>query len=285
MTASPHLPLPFVLCADDYGLAPGVGAAIRDLIERGRLSATSCMTAGPYWPEEARRLAPLADRADIGLHLTLTDQRPAGPMPQLAPDGRLPSIGRLIGLAWRGRLDPAEIAAEVDRQLDSFGAALGRPPDFIDGHQHAHLLPTVRDAVLAALAARCPGAYLRLCGDGPAAILRRGVAAPKAGLLTVLGHGLARRAAARGVATNRSFRGVYDLTDRVPFGDLMARFLDRPQAGMLVMVHPGHVDAALCAVDGVTDQREREYAWLAGDGFADLLARRGLAPRRFMECC
>jgi predicted glycoside hydrolase/deacetylase ChbG (UPF0249 family) len=29
------------LCADDYGIAPGVNTAIRDLIARGRLNATS----------------------------------------------------------------------------------------------------------------------------------------------------------------------------------------------------------------------------------------------------
>ena len=31
------------LCADDYGIAPGVDAAIRDLVARGRLNATSVM--------------------------------------------------------------------------------------------------------------------------------------------------------------------------------------------------------------------------------------------------
>jgi len=35
------------LCADDYGIAPGVNAAIRDLIARGRLNATSVMVAAP----------------------------------------------------------------------------------------------------------------------------------------------------------------------------------------------------------------------------------------------
>ena len=35
------------LCADDYGLSPGVNRAIRDLIERGRLNATSAMMVGP----------------------------------------------------------------------------------------------------------------------------------------------------------------------------------------------------------------------------------------------
>ena len=34
------------LCADDYGLAEGVNRAIRDLISRGRLNATSVMMVG-----------------------------------------------------------------------------------------------------------------------------------------------------------------------------------------------------------------------------------------------
>ena len=34
------------LCADDYGLAEGVNRAIRDLISRGRLNATSVMVVG-----------------------------------------------------------------------------------------------------------------------------------------------------------------------------------------------------------------------------------------------
>ena len=35
------------LCADDYGISPGVNRAIRDLIEKGRLNATSAMVVGP----------------------------------------------------------------------------------------------------------------------------------------------------------------------------------------------------------------------------------------------
>ena len=49
------------LCADDYGIAPGVNAAIRDLIARGRLNATSVMVVAPALPEEAAALAQLND--------------------------------------------------------------------------------------------------------------------------------------------------------------------------------------------------------------------------------
>ena len=65
-----------VLCADDFALSAGVSQAIAAMIERSRLSATSCMTVSPLWPEHARWLVPLAERADIGLHLTLTALRP-----------------------------------------------------------------------------------------------------------------------------------------------------------------------------------------------------------------
>ena len=35
------------LCADDYGISPGVNRAIRDLIAKGRLNATSAMVVAP----------------------------------------------------------------------------------------------------------------------------------------------------------------------------------------------------------------------------------------------
>ena len=65
------------LCADDYGIAPGVNAAIRDLIARGRLNATSAMVVAPsLTPREVAALDSLnaggGHRAAIGLHLTLT---------------------------------------------------------------------------------------------------------------------------------------------------------------------------------------------------------------------
>ncbi len=47
------------LIADDYGLAPGVSAAILELLDRGRLTGTSCMTGFPEWHGEAVRIRPL----------------------------------------------------------------------------------------------------------------------------------------------------------------------------------------------------------------------------------
>ena len=276
----PHHPV--ILCADDYGLSPGVGEAIRDLIGRGRLTATSCMTVCRFWPEEAPKLKPLADMADVGLHLTLTDQAPLGAMPKLAPTGKLPPLGLLMRKAYAGALDAHEIGAEVDRQVAAFTAAFGAPPAYIDGHQHVHQFPVVREAVLAVLA-RLPGAYVRLCGEPRRAIVRRGVAVAKTLLIAELGRGLAAQVRAAGIPANNSFRGVYDFSGKVPFGDLMARFLDTPTGRTLVMVHPGIPDAALRAADPLVDQRAVEYDYLKGDAFADLLAAKRLRLGRFAE--
>ena len=64
------------LCADDYGISPGVNRGIRDLIERGRLNATSAMVVGAaIGRDEAgalRTAAANSPRCAIGLHLTLT---------------------------------------------------------------------------------------------------------------------------------------------------------------------------------------------------------------------
>jgi predicted glycoside hydrolase/deacetylase ChbG (UPF0249 family) len=64
------------LCADDYGISPSVNAAIRDLVVRGRLNATSVMVVAPSFHRgEALALHALnakAQRVAIGLHVTLT---------------------------------------------------------------------------------------------------------------------------------------------------------------------------------------------------------------------
>jgi hypothetical protein len=60
----------------------------------------------------------------------------------------------LILDAYTRRLDRRSIRAEIRLQLNAFEAALGRAPDYIDGHQHVHQLPGVRAELLDELAAR-----------------------------------------------------------------------------------------------------------------------------------
>lgn len=270
------------ICADDFALSPGVSAGIVELIEAGRLSATSCMVAQPFWPAHAPMARAVADRADIGLHLTLTDQQPLGSMPRLAPDGRLPPVGTLIRRAYTGALDAAEIGAEIERQLDRFEEHFGAPPAHVDGHQHVHLLPVIRARLLAALARRYPGRmpWLRHTGEAPDRIVRRGVAVAKSLFLGVLATGLQRQAARHGMACSHSFRGIYGFEADADYARLFAAFLAPPVDGALLMVHPAQADRELGRFDPVVEPRWREREFLASTPCGDLLAAAGARVAR-----
>lgn len=276
-----------VVCADDYGIAPGVSEAIVELIATGRLSATSCMSALPDWRHAAAplRMQTNATPADIGLHLTLTDHAPLTRAAGLATEHRLPPLGALLPRALSRRLPTAAVADELRAQLDAFEDAWGAPPDYVDGHQHVHLLPGVREALVAELLRRYPKGrvWVRDCVETPARCLRRGEAAAKALFIGALGLALRRQLRAAALPANDGFSGLHDFSTARPFGDKMRRFLIGTGPRPLLHVHPGRVDAALRACDALTTPREAELNYLASDEFGSDLAAAGLRPARFAE--
>jgi len=266
------------LCADDYGIAPGVNSAIRDLVARGRLNATSAMVVAPsLTPSQAAALGGLnADsrRVAIGLHLTLTAPfRPltSGFAPR-AEEQFLP-IQAMMRLAVLRRLDRAAIAAEARAQLAAFATLFGRPPDFVDGHQHVHVLPQVRDAVLVAVKDVAPNAWMRQCGSIATA---SPLSDPKAMVLNWFSRGFKRRARKAGVKVNPAFAGTYTFLPDADFAMLFPRFLDGLPADSVVMCHPGIVDAELERLDPLTTLRQREYDYLRGDVFPNVLTQQGV---------
>jgi predicted glycoside hydrolase/deacetylase ChbG (UPF0249 family) len=268
----------FWLCADDYGIAPGVNAAIRDLVARRRLNATSVMVVAPSFTKaEAVALSALnagEARVAIGLHLTLT-----GPLKPLTADyaplesGAFLPLTTTLRLAMQQRLDVAAIAREFGAQFEAFAKAFGRPPDFVDGHQHVHLFPQVRQAALEVTAAAAPGVWMRQCGAS-APLLRR-LRDPKGLLIDWLSREFRARAGQHGIATNPAFAGTYTFKPNADFAAIFPRFLEGLPEGALVMCHPGHVDAELERLDPVTTLREREYEYFCGDAFAALLEKHG----------
>lgn len=279
MDPGPIAPGAFVLCADDYALSPPVSRAVLALAEAGRISALSCMTASRFWPEHGAWLKDMRDRVDIGLHLTLVDEAPLTPMPRLAPDGRLPSVGRLIAKSYARTLDLGEVAAELDAQIDAFMAVMGRPPAHIDGHLHTHVLPGIRDLVLAKARSLTPRPWLRNVHDSFAAISRRGVAVPKAGFISFLGGGFAAAAQDLKDKLNAGFSGVYAFAhEPVDYAGLFPRFLQARGRRHVILCHPGSAGDPRAAWDR---QRAVEYDFLAGPAFGALLAQHGLTVARF----
>ena len=263
------------LCADDYGISPGVNRAIRDLIERGRLNATSVMMVGPsIGRDEAAALQAAAaqnPRCAIGLHATLTAPfRPLTMHFQPVDGGMFLPFAKLLRAGLTRRLDGEIVHAELMVQLAAFGDAFGRPPDFVDGHQHAQLFPQVREAFLAAVKQAAPNAWVRQCGRRAPWTQRLG--APKALVLDILSARFRKLAARAGIAFNPGFAGAYDFSKAPDFAALMAGFLAGLPEASVVMCHPGFVDDVLVALDPLTGQREQEYKFLAGEDFPPLLA-------------
>lgn len=270
------------LCADDYGISPAVSQGIRHLIEHGRINATSVMVVAPtFHRSEAVALNILRKRgarAAVGLHLTLT--APFRPLSEsFAPlrNGAFPSLGRMLVLSHLNRLKRASLDAEVTSQIRMFEHTFGHPPDFIDGHQHVHLFPVVRDALLAAAKTMAPQAWLRQCGRIPQPGLADRIRDRKALLLDLLSQQFRERAAAMGVRTNPAFAGTYDFSRTPDFAAMFGRFFDRLPDGGVVMCHPGFVDGELIKLDPLTTLREQEYAFFASEAFPKLLASHGVS--------
>ncbi|MDB5532777.1 MAG: hypothetical protein JWO28_1092 [Hyphomicrobiales bacterium] len=270
--------LEFILCADDYGLSPAVSRGILEALAAGRLSATGAMTNRPDWPRAARELTAFAGKNWLGVHLNLTLGAPLSAMPGFAPDGALPAIGR-IARARPADLPGSEIAGEIACQLDAFSQAMGRAPDFVDGHQHVQALAAVRPHLFEQLSRlNLPASFwLRDSSDTLPRILRRRIQILKAGTVAWLGRGFAAEARTRGFAVNDGFAGFSGFDAQADYGGAFDRYLVAPGCRHLIMCHPGHVDAELKAVDPVLESREQELAFFLSDRFKSLLSQRNAA--------
>ena len=267
------------LCADDYGISPAVSHAIRDLVGQGRINATSVMVVAPsFHRSEAAALNALRSHGAhvaIGLHLTLS--APFQPLTEgFKPlvDKAFPSYSSMLVRACLHQLDRKALEAEVAAQLRMFGHEFGRAPDFIDGHQHVHIFPQVRDALLTVARKMAPTAWIRQCGS--TVPLTQRIGDPKGLVLDVLSKRFRERAAALDVRTNSAFAGTYAFNDSADFAALFPRFLNGLPDGGLVMCHPGTVDAELRRLDPLTTLREKEYAYFAGETFPKLLASQSI---------
>jgi hypothetical protein len=215
----------------------------------------------------APRLAAHRGHLAVGLHLNLTLGAPTGAMPSLAPTGELPGRNAIIVRALVGLIYGDEIGDEIDRQLDLFENGIGFPPDHVDGHEHVHVLPGVRAALLTRISRRYGSAkpLVRVPSDTWAAIRARKGSQHKAAALRALSLGLAAQADRMGIPTNIGFSGVSSFDTSVPYEQELANALVAPGPRHIVMCHPGHPDAELAEIDPVVQRRRMEYDALMRD--------------------
>lgn len=275
-----------VFHADDFGLMPSINAAVVEAHTQGVLGSTSLMVnAGAA--DDAAMLAKQHPSLDVGLHLTLVEERPVLPPEEIGTlvDGehfwkRHPTVAQRY---FMGRWSAGQAVRELEAQWERC-AQLGIAPSHVDGHQHLHLLPGVFPSVVAQ-ARRHGVTFVRSFLGDP--LGTRGGMARRA-ILPAL-RAVARLAWMRTPSIDRQTLRPFTTIGFVQAGGTMTvdslmetlegmRAGRRPPEVVEVMLHPGKRDAA-----ATTKYGHWNYAW--ENDFALLCDRRlrALLPERGFE--
>ena len=251
---------------DDLGLSPAVNEAVCRLAELRRIQSTSLMSLGELPHETLARLH--ASDCDIGLHLDLTGFAAR----------QYPAVGgtlkQTLARAWLRRFEPTALRDLIRRQFDRFEDLTGHAPAFIDGHQHVHQFPQIRETLLAEAAARYPAR--------PALRSTRPFARDhKSRLIHTLG-GQHLDHHSDGWRKNRHFGGVYDFNpDAATLADHWQRWLAAAPDGSVIMCHPAVPGDDW--QDDIKPARENEWRYLTSDAFAALWQNHACEAQRWAE--
>ena len=233
------------ITADDYGETEWTNWTVERLADTGAIDAVSVMVHQGALLSSISRLR--ASGLPTGLHLVFTRERAL-----TRALGQLPGGWRR--LSARLLVEPGlvrKLVVEAEAQIERF-LSLGLPLDFINGHQHAHLLPPLWPALAELIEKVAPQAAVRVAiGQLPSWSAQ--------GLVTLSSELCWRRRPLPGCAV-LSPLGVSDsgrLTLRSVARELRAAQAMRGVCPELV-VHPA-----------------REYALLASPAIKKLLERHG----------
>ncbi|MCW5590407.1 MAG: ChbG/HpnK family deacetylase [Legionellales bacterium] len=235
-----------ILCADDFAQNCEISKGILQLVEKKRLSAVSCMTNSPYWPEYGAQLKRFHPNLKIGLHFNLTQDFPLYP--------KKFSLINLLFLSHIHLINNSVIVASFTEQLQQFNNIMGFYPDFIDGHQHIHQLPIIRNVILDYAKKKSIMVRLARPEDGrlKSKIIRLTGANTFAKLLKKFD-----------ISHNTSFAGVYDFSQN--YSKLFPQFLTQVSAHGLIMCHPGL--ASIDKADPIAHARVQEFNYFNSDQF------------------
>jgi len=267
-----------IVTADDFAQSAEIDVGIIALILKNRVSATSCLTMTPRWPAAARLLTnEIRELADIGLHLDFTQYA--------VYRHRLPM---LMMRALFHTLPRKKILSSINQQLDRFEAALGTRPDYVDGHQHVHQLPQIREALLEVLDKRYGNdlPWLRIARP----LARDGF---KGRVIAALGaDALERKARQAGIKCTSRLLGVYGFDISAAaylerLDDWLAISINSHNAAMndtcALMCHPAisaNASSGRPKDDVIYAARLLEYEVLNGDAFGEVLTKYRLLVSR-----
>ena len=256
-----------IICADDYGQNRSISEGIVLLAEKKRINATSCMVNSRLWSEYHTALLPVQSTTFIGLHLNFTHGEALSTAWKKHDGTQFCNFATLLKNAYLQRLNRDVITAEIQAQLDAFTQAMNTLPDFIDGHQHIHQLPCIRDALFNV----CPsGMFIRKTSNCYRDLLSFD-GFPKRQLIALLGGiTLQHRLKTQSIPSNASFSGIYNFKQAANYRHYFKQFLAKSQDDGLIMCHPGNLS------DDVSDPlhlyRHHELNYFMSDDYLTDLA-------------
>ena len=251
------------ICADDIGQDLAITDAALQLFEQQRLNKISVLIQGPCARERINEISRARTKGlEVGLHFNLT-------LRFHDKDFCLP-LNQLILLSQLRLLPTKKIHRQLEDQILRFEDTFQFQPDFMDGHQHVHQFPLIRDEVIELVNKRLrqnPKFWIR-----STVLPSTNKIIPekfKCNLLNILGgNRFLSMMTLHQIQHNRSFLGVYnfDAQNTNTYRALMLQWLSIAQTDSLIMCHP-----ALTAIqdDVIGHQRPIEFAYLSSNQFLE----------------
>jgi hopanoid biosynthesis associated protein HpnK len=276
-----------IVTADDMGLTLRVNEAIEKAHREGIVTTASLMVNSAAF-EPAADILHRNPGLDVGLHLNLTEGRPASVY------GEIPSIADAQGFLYRHpfellsalvrrRVGIVDLEKEIRAQIEK-ALSVSIHVTHIDGHKHVHVLPQVFHLIckvapqyginaVRSISEKTPGLFALIWRNGSRQIMKQY---------------LFGKALSAGFALASSTNNGSALTTPARFyGITQTGFLDiRSFAAIVeglgygvneVMCHPGYVDDDLRRTPTrLHAQRERELELLTGREVHEVLQRAGV---------
>ena len=223
------------LCADDYAQNEPISEGILILANNRKLNAISCLVNSPHWQETSGALKAVQKHTYLGLHFNLTFGKALSANWQKNYGSHFGNLSNLIQQAYFRRLDSANIEAEFCAQLDAFRQQLGQEPDFIDGHQHVHQLPIIREAMLKVYKQMKMNAFWRKTSND----WRDFLSLKPLAINLLGGYRFKNLLKEQTIQTNSSFSGLYNFVCAKKYPQYFRQFLKLIRTEGLILCHPG----------------------------------------------
>jgi predicted glycoside hydrolase/deacetylase ChbG (UPF0249 family) len=275
-----------VVVADDFGIGPETDRGILDVARTGRITATVLLVNSPFAERAVAEWKRLGRPIELGWHPAVTLDSP------ILPAERVPSLvdargvfhplGRFLRNSLLGRINAAEVRAELAAQFERYVELVGEPPRLVNSHQHSSLFHPVGTAL-----------HEVLLQSGTRPFVRR-VCEPWQTLRSVPGARIKRLVLTRRgrkqakILERDSFPGcewLAGITNPRDTADPLfhRRWLTQiPGRTVELMCHPGHLDSTLIgrdspAEDGNLWRRVRELDLFNRDDYFETVREAGFA--------